>query len=98
MNRSTWARLRVGMCLVALLATPLPAAEDVRPLLGRMDAIRPVQRAAAIDVRTTRISVASDGTQADGDSNDPSISADGRYVVFQSSATNLAPGSSRDGG
>jgi len=42
---------------------------------------------------TTRISVASDGTEANADCNDiPSISADGRYVAFGSSATNLVEG------
>jgi hypothetical protein len=39
-----------------------------------------------------RVSVASDGTQANGESGEPSISADGRYVVFTSSATNLVAG------
>jgi PKD repeat protein len=39
--------------------------------------------------QTTRVSVASDGTQADGDSGLPFISADGRYVAFWSSASNL---------
>jgi len=38
---------------------------------------------------TTRISLASDGTQANSYSYDPSISADGRYVAFESSASNL---------
>ncbi len=38
---------------------------------------------------TTRVSVATAGTQADGESKTPSISADGRYVVFASSATTL---------
>ncbi len=39
------------------------------------------------------ITTASDGTAANGDSLvAPSISADGRYVAFQSDATNLAPG------
>lgn len=38
---------------------------------------------------TIRISIASDGTQADGDSRLPSISDDGRYIVFQSYAANL---------
>jgi Tol biopolymer transport system component len=37
----------------------------------------------------TRVSVASDGTQGNGWSRDPSISADGRYVAFASSASNL---------
>lgn len=41
--------------------------------------------------RTTRVSVASDGAQGNGESYDASISADGRYVVFDSVATNLAP-------
>jgi Tol biopolymer transport system component len=41
--------------------------------------------------RTTRVSVASTGAQADGYSVWPSISADGRYVAFSSSAKNLAP-------
>lgn len=41
---------------------------------------------------TTRVSVASDGTQADHDSAAPSISADGRFVAFHSRATNLVLG------
>lgn len=43
---------------------------------------------------TERASVALGGfpTQPDGDSNKPSISADGRYVVFFSAATNLVAG------
>lgn len=36
-----------------------------------------------------RVDVASDGTQADGSSSYAEISADGRYVAFVSSATNL---------
>ena len=41
---------------------------------------------------TTRISVASDGTQANDGSDFPSISADGRYVAFSSTASNLVNG------
>ncbi len=41
---------------------------------------------------TTRVSLASDNAQADGASGVPSISADGRYVAFYSSATNLVAG------
>lgn len=40
---------------------------------------------------TTRVSVASDGTPADAESHEPRLSADGRFVVFASSASNLAP-------
>ena len=45
---------------------------------------------------TTRVSVASDGTQANGDSDKPALSADGRYVVFQSRASNLVAGDTND--
>jgi Tol biopolymer transport system component len=41
---------------------------------------------------TTRVSVASDGTQGNGSSATPAISADGRYVAFFSYAFNLVPG------
>jgi Tol biopolymer transport system component len=41
---------------------------------------------------TTRVSLASDGTQADASSYGVSISADGRYVSFGSNAANLVPG------
>jgi Tol biopolymer transport system component len=41
---------------------------------------------------TIRISETSSGTPADGDCFSPKISADGRYCVFTSLATNLAPG------
>jgi len=41
---------------------------------------------------TTRVSVDSVGAEADGSSEEPSISSDGRYVVFNSEATNLVAG------
>jgi len=41
---------------------------------------------------TTRVSVSSSGTQANNDSNEPAISADGRFVAFDSAATNLVKG------
>ncbi|HET9667637.1 MAG TPA: hypothetical protein VFP09_12805, partial [Desertimonas sp.] len=41
---------------------------------------------------TTLVSRAEDGLGADATSSDASISADGRYVAFESEATNLAPG------
>ena len=39
--------------------------------------------------QTTRVSIANDGTQANASSSLASISADGRYIVFQSNADNL---------
>ncbi|MEG3146486.1 pre-peptidase C-terminal domain-containing protein, partial [Sphingomonas sp. RT2P30] len=41
---------------------------------------------------TQRVSIASDGTQANGSSYQPVLSADGRYVVFWSEASNLVAG------
>jgi Tol biopolymer transport system component len=41
---------------------------------------------------TRRASVASDGTQANDVSTSAVLSADGRYVAFESWATNLVPG------
>jgi len=41
---------------------------------------------------TKRVSVSSSGAQANGNSYDPVISANGRYVAFESEATNLVAG------
>lgn len=41
---------------------------------------------------TRRVSVATDGTQANGFSSLPAISANGQYVTFESFAYNLVPG------
>ena len=41
---------------------------------------------------TSRVSVANDGSQGNSDSTFPSISADGRFVAFESSASNLVAG------
>ena len=41
--------------------------------------------------RTSRVSVTSDGTEAEGSSGNPSISPDGRWVAFVSDAQNLVP-------
>jgi hypothetical protein len=41
---------------------------------------------------TERVSVSTGGTEADSDSSHPAISADGRYVAFESLANNLVAG------
>jgi hypothetical protein len=38
-----------------------------------------------------RVSVGTGGLQANGDSSSPSISADGRYITFETAASNLIP-------
>jgi Tol biopolymer transport system component len=44
------------------------------------------------DRKTTRVSINSDGVEGNNDSSYPSISSDGRYVAFSSTATNLVAG------
>ncbi len=41
---------------------------------------------------TTRVSVGTDGAQGNGPSSNPAISGDGRFVAFESRASNLVPG------
>ena len=47
---------------------------------------------------TTRISVSSSGAQGNGGSSNPSISSDGRYIAFESDASNLVSGDTNDFG
>ena len=42
--------------------------------------------------KITRVSVSSKGVEADYDSKNASVSADGRFVAFESKASNLVPG------
>jgi len=41
---------------------------------------------------TSRVSISSNGGQANGSAAAPAVSADGRYVTFSSTASNLTPG------
>jgi Tol biopolymer transport system component len=45
---------------------------------------------------TSRVSVSGTGGQANGSNYRPAISADGRYVAFDSDASNLVPGDTND--
>ncbi len=47
-----------------------------------------------IEKTTQRINVAANGTQANGDSTSGSISGDGKYIVYESDASNLVLGDS----
>lgn len=68
---------------IAVLATALGTCAATVPAASGAEHHRP---------RTERVSVTADGTQGDKDSYTPGISADGRYVTFRSTATNLHPG------
>jgi Tol biopolymer transport system component len=63
--------------------------------LAIVAAVAPASAGNAADARvTTRVSIASQGTEADRNSLNPSISSDGRVIAFSSNATNLVPGDS----
>jgi Tol biopolymer transport system component len=71
----------------ALACAAVAAVAGLAPAL-----IAPAAAAVAAVPGTGRVSVATDGTPADGPSLSSAISANGRFVAFESSATTLVPG------
>ena len=49
-----------------------------------------------VNRETSRVSIAENGDDPDGASSYPQISSDGRYVSFESRATNLVPGDTNE--
>ncbi|MEE4592381.1 hypothetical protein V2J94_10840 [Streptomyces sp. DSM 41524] len=78
-------RAALGATVVVCAVTAvLPGAASAEP--------RTVPGAASVSgAGVERISVATDGTQGDGDSAGATITANGRRIAFASSAKNLAP-------
>ncbi|MDP8958392.1 MAG: hypothetical protein M3N51_04135, partial [Actinomycetota bacterium] len=74
------ARRPIGLATLGML-TALLAAVATLPVAAQTS-----------DQVTERVSVASNGGQGDGISVDAAISADGRYVAFDSTASNLVGG------
>lgn len=66
------------------------AADNLVP--GDTNARRDIFELDRTLATTYRVSADSSANQADGDSFDPAISADGRYVAFESNADNLVAG------
>lgn len=69
------------------------ASKNLGPSIGGIVAwtlLAPL--ASAQSPSTVRVSLGSNGVQADGDSYNKAMSADGRYVAFMSTAGNLASG------
>lgn len=91
LNADAGARLTV---LSKTLASYERNLFDIRTLLAQADATAtptptPSPTPGPTTARTTRASVASDGSQANSDSYAPKISKDGHFVAFSSVATNL---------
>jgi Tol biopolymer transport system component len=63
-----------------------------RGLIATTAALGLAAAACTPPATTTRVSVGPTGSQTNGGSNDPSISADGRLVAFSSRASNLGGG------
>jgi Tol biopolymer transport system component len=75
------------------MRSPLRARTAQAAAFGVAIALVPAGAAMAADKQTTtRISVGYDGSEANGGSNAPSISNDGRWFAYSSNATNLVPG------
>ncbi|MFE9650282.1 hypothetical protein ACFYO0_40500 [Streptomyces sp. NPDC006365] len=86
-NRSATRRVRAALCatvVVCAVTTVLPGAASAEPM---------TVAGAASDsgAGVERISVATDGTQGDGDSAGATITTDGRRIAFSSLAKNLTP-------
>ena len=71
----------------------LPKGRGVAALAGALVLLAgtPVAAGQAAG-KTERVSVSTGGRQADGSSQRPTLSVDGRFVAFVSGATNLVPG------
>jgi Tol biopolymer transport system component len=65
-------------------------------ILAALIALTAVRPSAASSPSTARVSVASDGTEASAESTGGNLSADGRFVVFNSAASNLVPSDAND--
>ncbi|MEV8319328.1 hypothetical protein AB0Q95_34735 [Streptomyces sp. NPDC059900] len=70
--------------LVCAVATGIPGTASADPMTA-------AGVASGSGAGIERISVASDGTQGDGDSAGATITTDGRRIAFSSSANNLTP-------
>ena len=90
MMKKKWIpAVSIFICTLLLMPVSASTAENQKNEIFH----KPQEVEYAPSVGTTeRVSVASDGTQANFQSGGPSISSDGRYVVFGSSASNLVSG------
>ncbi|MCI4143941.1 hypothetical protein [Streptomyces sp. MMS20-AI2-20] len=68
------------------------AADSTNLVPGVRDGRSHIYRTDLRTGRTVLVSAAADGTPGNGDSMRPTVSADGRYVAFATSADNLIPG------
>ena len=77
---------RFGRCVVAVASALSQPAEALGSRRARVGA------QSAQTGTTARVSKSTSGAQANNFSGAASVSADGRYVAFESAASNLVPG------
>jgi Tol biopolymer transport system component len=66
-------------------------SDDPSMVPGDTNGVRDVFLRDVLLGTTTRVSVATGGAEGNGDSSNPDVSDDGRYIAFHSAATNLIP-------
>lgn len=92
-SRTTAGAIGDGGCSDAMISgdgtTVVYASDSTDLVTGDTNAVDDVFVTAIATGETRRVSISSDGDQADGSSGHPAISDDGRYVAFTSTATNL---------
>ena len=109
MNKRTLALSLAVVALVVLLAggigaaaQPLPTqvtpAAPEAPILESAPELttEPAGAEATLALATTRVSVSSAGVEGNNESQFPALSNDGRYVAFESSASNLVANDNND--
>jgi Tol biopolymer transport system component len=82
-----------GRYVVFMSRAPLAAGDAVQcEYLGEFLNCPDIYLRDRVGGSTTRVSIAPGGAEPDGASHDPKVSGDGRWIVFESEATNLVPG------
>jgi Tol biopolymer transport system component len=89
--KSSQFRIVFNLIMATLVLTTGWGLSDVPEQPAVQQTFPPTPEEPAVGT-TTRVSVASDGTEGNCTSSEQSISADGRYVAFASCANNLVSG------
>src|SRR3990170_1359568 len=91
-NPNKWTNLLLAVVIIVTLGLAPNAAFAHQPTPKTLADTRQAGMEVVQAGVTTRVSVASDGTEGNSHSGGPSISADGFFVAFDSSANNLVSG------
>jgi uncharacterized repeat protein (TIGR01451 family) len=84
------------VAFASIAANLVPGDTNRCEFAGRLTSCTDIFVRDRVAGTTERVSVSSAGEQANSTSDQPAISADGRFVVFTSRATNLVPGDTND--